>query len=136
LILVKANADRSEHRQAAGASETPIYYLGAWHRLSGIVIFTTGPAGGAPVNSQKLFIAVAVMLAVMLVAIDNSRADDQVIPLASTRPHWASVPREQPVAPFSLAALSGPHCPKIIMGDDRALICGYLARLYDLYCCK
>jgi hypothetical protein len=125
-------ADRGEYRQAAGASETLIYYLGAWHRLSGIVIFTTGSAGGAPVNSQKLFIAVALML----VAIDNGRADDQVIPLASTRPHWASVPREQPVAPFSLAALSGPHCPKIIMGDDRALVCGYLARLYDLYCCK
>jgi hypothetical protein len=46
------------------------------------------------------------------------------------------VPREHPVAPPLLAASSRPHCPKIIMGDDRALICGYLAQLYDLYCCK
>jgi hypothetical protein len=52
------------------------------------------------------------------------------------KPPRMAAPREQPVAPFSLAALSGPHCPKIIMGDDRALICGYLARLYDLYCCE
>jgi hypothetical protein len=39
--------DRGEHRQAAGAAQTLICYLGAWHRLSGTVTFATGQRGRA-----------------------------------------------------------------------------------------
>jgi hypothetical protein len=131
--------------------------------------------------TSKLFITVA---ALMLVAVDNGRADDQVSPapnsavfhydsdlsaaqkqllLSRRQLNYSDTPLTTPLpltrcpeiltgtaaadravlcdsASFSVAGYiprpRRPSCPIITTGEARALVCGYLAEQYELYCCK
>jgi hypothetical protein len=117
--------------------------------------------------TSKLFITVA---ALMLVAVDNGRADDQVSPAPNSAVfHYDSdlsaaqkrlllsplpltrcpeiltgtAAADRAVlcdsASFSVAGYTRPRrpsCPIITTGEARALVCGYLAEQYELYCCK
>ena len=76
----------------------------------------------------KLLIAAA---ALMLVAVDNGRADDQVSPARQLLPP----PWDYSLLDYtSRTTPDRPTCP--IISGDRAVTCGYLAEQFELYCCK